>query len=75
MKILRDSSSDIAQKAYRKESGDIIKLLADLRGSDASDVIASRIGEWVDELEVDQDNYIATQNHRYDEAGEKPACE
>ncbi|HJV77162.1 MAG TPA: DUF6261 family protein, partial [Paludibacter sp.] len=31
LKILRDSSGDIARKAYSKESGDVIKLLADLR--------------------------------------------
>jgi hypothetical protein len=71
LKILRDSSGDIARKAYSKESGDVIKLLADLRGPHATDVTAARIGEWVDELEVDQTNFIATQNHRYDEAGEK----
>jgi hypothetical protein len=71
LKILRDSSGDIARKAYSKESGDVIKLLADLRGPYATDVTAARIGEWVDELEVDQTNFVAVQNHRYDEAGEK----
>jgi hypothetical protein len=71
LKILRDSSGNIARKAYSKESGDVIKLLADLRGPHATDVTAARIGEWVDELEVDQNNFVATQNHRYDEAGEK----
>ncbi|HJV77203.1 MAG TPA: DUF6261 family protein, partial [Paludibacter sp.] len=54
LKILRDSSGDIARKAYSKESGDVIKLLADLRGPYATDVTAARFGEWVDELEVDQ---------------------
>ena len=71
LRILRDSSGDIARKAYSKESGDVIKLLADLRDPYATDVTAARIGEWVDELEVDQTNFIVTQNHRYDEAGEK----
>jgi hypothetical protein len=71
LKILRDSSGNIARKAYSKESGDIVKLLADLRGLYATDVAVARIGEWVDELEIDQNNFVATQNHRFDEAGEK----
>jgi hypothetical protein len=71
LKILRDSSGDITRKAYNKESGDIVKLLSDLKGQYAGDVTAARIDDWVDELLVDQNNFVATQSHRYDEDGEK----
>ena len=71
LKILRDSSGDITRKAYNKESGDIVKLLSDLKGQYAADVTAARISDWVDELEADQNNFVTTQNHRYDEEGEK----
>lgn len=71
LKILRESSGDITRKAYSKESGDIVKLLSDLKGQYASDVAVARISDWVGELEVNQTNFVATQNHRYDEDGEK----
>lgn len=71
LKILRASSGDITRKAYSKESGDIVKLLSDLKGPYAADVAAVKISDWVGELEVNQNNFVATQNHRYDEEGEK----
>jgi len=71
LKILRASSGDITRKAYSKESGDIVKLLSDLKGPYAADVAAAKISDWVVELEANQNNFVATQNHRYDEEGEK----
>jgi len=69
LKILRASSGDIIRKAYSKESGDIVKLLSDLKGPYAA-VAAAKISDWVVELEANQNNFVATQNHRYDEEGE-----
>jgi len=71
LKILRDSSDDIARKAYNKETGDIIMLLADLKGLYAADVTIAKIGDWVTELESNNNSFVDLQKTRYDEAGEK----
>ena len=71
LKILRDTTGDIAKKAYSKESGDIVKLLADLNGPYAADVKTAKIDDWVIELDANQKEFVKTQNHRYDELGEK----
>jgi len=71
LKILRDTTGDIAKKAYNKESGDIVKLLADLNGPYAADVKTAKIDDWVTELDANQKEFVKTQNHRYDELGEK----
>jgi hypothetical protein len=71
LKILRDTTGDIAKKAYNKESGDIAKLLADLNGPYAADVKTAKIDDWVTELDANQKEFLKTQNHRYDELGEK----
>jgi len=71
LKILRDASGNIARKAYNKETADIIKLLADLKGTYAADVTTVNIGDWVTELESNNNDFVSLQNTRYDEAGEK----
>ena len=71
LKILRDVTGDIAKKAYSKESGDIVKLLADLNGPYAADAKTAKIDDWVTELDANQKEFVKTQNHRYDELGEK----
>lgn len=71
LKILRDSSGDIARKAYNKETGDIIKLIADLKGAYAADVATAKISDWATELESNNNDFVGVQKTRYDEAGEK----
>jgi hypothetical protein len=71
LKILRDVSGDIARKAYNKETADIIKLLSDLKGLYAADVTTTKLGDWVTELEKNNNDFVDIQKNRYDEAGEK----
>jgi hypothetical protein len=71
LKILLDTTGNIARKAYNKETGDILKLLADLKGTYAADVAAAKIGDWVSELEKNNNAFVELQNSRYDEAAEK----
>ena len=71
LKILRDASGDIARKAYNKETADIIKLLADLKGPYAADVVTAKIGDWATELERNNNDFVDLQKTRYDETGEK----
>jgi hypothetical protein len=71
LKVMRDTIGNITLKAYDKESGAIIKLLADLKGSYAADVAKAGIGEWVVELEANQNAFDALTIERYDEKDAK----
>jgi hypothetical protein len=71
LKILLDSHGDIARKSYDKETADITKLLSEFRGNYAADVATLTMTDWVNELEGNNNNFIAVQNDRYDEQGNK----
>jgi len=71
LKTLRDTSGDITNKSYDKESGAVIKLISDLKGPYALDVKTSSIGEWAIELETKNNDFLSMQKNRYDEKDEK----
>lgn len=71
IKVMRDTVGNITLKSYDKESGAIIKLLSDLKGSYAADVATANIGEWVTELEANQNAFDALTIDRYDEKDAK----
>jgi len=71
LKVLRDTAGNFTRKSYNKESADIIKLLADLKGPYAADVGTVGIGDWATELEANNNDFMTLQKDRYDEKDEK----
>ena len=71
LKALRDTTGNITQRSYNKETADIIKLIADLKGPYAADVATLGIEAWVTELEANNNDFKELQKKRYDESDEK----
>jgi len=69
--VLLDTDGNIPAKAYDKESAAIIKLISDLKGTYAADVALLGIGEWVIELEANNNAFDALMIGRYNEQDDK----
>jgi hypothetical protein len=69
--ILFDSFGDITAKSYEQETGAILKLTADLKGSYAADVTKLGISDWITELEENNDAFNVLMKDRFNEKDEK----
>jgi len=67
LKLLWDTNGDIKHKSQKNKSGAIIKLIADLRGTYASDISVLGMDGWVAELSANLAEHDAIENSRYDE--------
>ncbi|MEI6696461.1 MAG: DUF6261 family protein [Bacteroidota bacterium] len=65
--ILWNTFGNITTKNYEKESGAVIKLIAELEGSYAADVSKLGMGEWVTELKFMNQAFDDLMIKRYDE--------
>lgn len=71
LKIVLDHFGNINKKSYNEQTAAIKALITDLKTTHAADVATLGIGDWVDELEKNNNTFETLQNERYtDEAGQ-----
>jgi len=69
--VLMDTYGSITKKSYEKESGAILKLVADLKGKYAADAEKVGISDWVTELEANNKAFDDLMKNRYNEEDDK----
>lgn len=71
LKIVLDHFGNINTKPYNEQTAAIKALVNDLKTTHADDVAIVGVTDWVDELELNNNEFEALQNERYsDEAGQ-----
>ncbi|MDR2824712.1 MAG: DUF6261 family protein [Prevotellaceae bacterium] len=71
LKIVFDHYGNIARKSYDEETAVIYNFIQEMTGICAADITKLGLGDWVNQLDIDNQAFDAILNVRYDENAEK----
>jgi len=71
VQVLFDTNGNLAVRPYDEESAALTNLIADLRGSYATEVKTLGLADWITDLEAKNQAFIALKNTRYAEGASK----
>jgi len=71
--VLLDSYGNLARETLDKETADIINLLQELKGKYSADIQLLGLSDWVNELEIRNQEFSTLMTQRFSEESEKAA--
>lgn len=71
LKTLWKTNGDIKTKSQKNKFGAILKLIADLRGYYRTDTLTVGLDGWINQLEIDYNDYTSIENNIFEEKDDK----
>ena len=71
LQIVFDHYGNIARKSYDEETASIYNFIQDMKGSSAAEITTLGLGDWVTQLDSDNQAFEALMVDRYDETSSK----